>query len=489
MVDDTTEEFEAFQQALDRVAQSTGGPIPQRGGRRMGGGPGQSHEGQRDLWQALGYPDELAYKDYREWYDRGGIAKTIVEKPAQTTWKEEPRITDRDVDPEKVDDSTDFESDVETLFDATSDTDLSRGLRHYFERADILGRIGQFSVLFLGLADVESEEELAQPVDEDALSSPDDLMFVTPLGEGDADIDEWVEDPTNPRNGLPETYSLDLSNGDSSDTYQVHWTRVIHVAEGVVDNEVYGEPALRAVINRLHDIEKIAGSSAEAYWRVSNPGLALSVDSDFQDVDTDKMNEQVEEWEHKLSRVLKLYGTDVEQLDAEDVDPEAALDSELKLTAGTVGIPQRKLVGSERGELASSMDEASYLGAISERQTAFAEPVMARPFIDRLVEFGVLSSPQGGDYHVHWPDLFELTELEQAQVRKTQAEAAAAIAPLGDISALHSVEALQQFSPVEEPDEATPPQDVADPDEDIDEEDEQVVEEFSRLMDGAEADD
>lgn len=486
MTDETpdTDDFEAFQQAVENIAgNTTGGPMLRRGAKHRGG-PSLSHGGDRDLWEALGYPAELTYQDYREWYERGGIAKTIVEKPAATTWKERPRLTDRDDvdDPTELEDATGFESDVQELWDATGEAGLSRGLRHYFERADILGRIGRFSVLFLGLADAETAEDLAGPVDDSQLSSPSDLLYVTPLGEGDVDISEWVDDPTEPRNGLPELYSLNLSNGSKSQTEDVHHSRVIHVPEGVVDNDVYGEPALRPVINRLHDIEKIAGSAAEAYWRVSNPGLALSTDPELQDVPTDKMDEQVEQWEHKLKRVIKLYGTDVEQLDAQDVSPGDALDSELKLTAGTVGIPQRKLVGSERGELASSMDEASYLGFISERQTSFAEPAMVRPFFRRLIGFGVVSSPRDGTFSVHWPELFSLTELEQAEVKKTQAEAAAAASPMGDIASLHSTEALRQFSPIDEPEDATPPDEEPDPDDGIDEDDEEVIEQFEELQ-------
>lgn len=482
--DDTpTEDFEAFSAALDRMANAhaTETGIPQRGGRHASGGPRYAFDGSRDMWESLGYPSDrqLTYSDYRSWYERGDVAKPIVEKPPATTWKEAPVITDRDVDdPAEFEPQTQFEKDVAGLFDAGSDTGLSRGLRHYLRRADLLGRIGEYSVLFLGFADVDSAAGLEQPVG-GGMSGLDDLLFLTPLGQGDVDIEEWDTDVTSERNGLPEIYELDLSNGGDSEDHLVHHSRVIHIAEGVVDNEVKGEPALRSVINRLIDIQKIAGASGEAYWRVSNPGLALNTDPELQDVDTDKMKKQVEEWEHKLRRVLKLYGTEVEQLDAQDVDPEAALDSELKLVAGAVGIPQRKLVGSERGELASSMDEATYIGTISERQTDFAEPVVLRPFVDRNVRHGVISQPQDNTYAVLWPDLFELTDLEKAKIKEAEGKSVGSVAPMGDPSALHSIEALQDWSPIEEPEGA--PEVDGEPDEDIDEDDEEVIEQFESL--------
>ncbi|WP_323190465.1 phage portal protein [Halostella sp. PRR32] len=441
---------------------------------------GLQHGGERDLWEALGYQQRFTYADYRDWYDRGGIAKPIIEKPAATTWSERPEIVD---DAEVGDEEqTSFEGDLEALFDASDKTTLDRGLSHYFERADKLGRIGEYSVLYLGFADADKPSDLSDPVDPSELDGLKDLLYVTPLGQGDASINSWVKDVTASRNGLPKTYKLDLANGDQTNTQVVHHTRVIHIAEGVLDDDVNGEPALRPIMNRLFDIEKVAGASAEAYWMVSNPGLALSVDPEFADVDTDQMDEQIDEWENNFRRVLKMYGTDVEQLESQDVDPSGVIDSIMKLIAGTIEIPKRKLEGSERGDLASSQDEANYLEMISARQESFAGPVLLRPFIDRLVEYGIIESPQGGSYSLEWPNLFQLTELEEATLKKELSQALVNLAPMGDIEQLHTLEALREFSPIEEPEEVTPPEDVDDVDDEIDEDDEQVQDQFNEQM-------
>lgn len=450
---------------------------------------GEQFGGTRDLFDALGYQETFKYDDYRAWYDRGDIAQSIIEKPPSTTWSEPPEvIDDADVGEES---ETDFESDVESLFNANivGDVELDRGLLHYLQRVDTLARIGRYGVLFLGLADADSEGDLADPVDTSALSGLDDLLYLTPLSEGDADITSWVRDVTSPRNGFPETYRLDLANGDRTRTATVHHTRVIHVAEGILDDEVYGTPALEPVMNRLFDIQKVLGSAAEAFWMVSNPGLALSVDPEFSDIPTEQMDEQIEEYEHDLRRVLKLFGADIEQLDAQEVDPSNTVEAELKAISGTVNIPQRKLVGSERGELASSQDEANYLEFIGDRQTSTAEPVILRRFFDRLIEYGIVSPPRAGTYSVDWPNLFQLNELELAQVKKTEAQAIKANSPMGDPSALHSMEALREWSPIDEPEDATPPGDQPDIDEEIDEEDPEVIDQFERMTDGVEADD
>lgn len=449
-----------------------------RGGRGHGGGLRSSHDGERDLFDALGYPGRLDYGDYRSWYDRGGIAQAIIGKPPAKTWEERPEI--RDDGDVGEDETTSFMDDVASLFDADESTNLDRGIRHYLERVDELARIGRYGVLYLGLADAETEDQLAEPVDGAALGSLDDLLYVTPLGEGDAHVSEWDDDVTSRRNGLPELYDLDLANGSDRNTVEVHHTRVIHVAEGVLEDEVHGQPALRPVINRLMDLEKVLGSAAEAYWMVSNPGLALSVDPDLQDVPTDQMDEQVQEYEHNLRRVLKMYGVDVEQLDSQDVDPEATVDSIVKVIAGTIGLPQRKLVGSERGDLASSQDEASFHEVISSRQSKYAEPVILRPLLDRLLDWGMVSDPRGGTYTVEWPDLFQLTSLEKAELLSKQADAVKTLAPMDEPDTLHSLAELREFSPIET-DDAAPPRD---PDQDVPEDDDQARAQFDQLADG-----
>lgn len=457
---------------------------------RAGGLP--THGGDRDVFEALGYPQDLTYDDYRQWYNRGGIAQAIIEKPASKTWEEAPDLVDDGDDGEEWP-STDFEEDVAALWDADDErTNLDRGLRHYFERVDQLARIGNYAVLFLGLSDADSEAELADPVQQGQISSLEDLLYVSPLGEGDATIEEWVEDPTDERNGLPKTYELDLANGNNTQSVDVHHSRVIHVAQGVLDDEVHGQPALEPVINRLYDLEKVLGSSAEAFWMVSNPGLALSVDPELQDVPTDQLDEQVDEYEHNLRRVLKMYGVDVEQLDAQDVDPTGVVDALIKVIAGTISFPQRKLVGSERGELASSQDEANFNEYVSSNQTKYAEPVILRETFDRFRSFGVISDPGGDSYTVEWPDLFELTALEEAELIAKQAEAIKNLAPMGEPDALHSLEELREFSPIEVEDAdaapaAGPP--AAGPTADeppLDETDPEVVDEFGRIAGDAE---
>ena len=61
----------------------------------------------------------------------------------------------------------------------------------------------------------------------------------------------------------------------------------------------------------------------------------------------------------------------------------------MSLIGGTLGIPTRILLGSERGQLASSSDERNFSSRVKERQQSYAEPTMIRAFTNRLKSVGV----------------------------------------------------------------------------------------------------
>ena len=399
---------------------NTAGPdsIPPR--RRLG--MGQTFGGDRDTYETLGYTEDLTVEDYWERYLRQDIARTIVDKPATTTWKEQPEVSD-DADGEN---QTDFESDVETLF-------REKELLSRFDAVDRLAGIGHFGLLILGVAD---GRELSEPVASGRLSSTDDLAYIMPVAEDRVEEWELVRNEQDERFGLPEKYKVDLSSRDrlgntttlsnDSNVKWVHHERVIHVPAGnTLDNILMGRPRLEAVYNRLEDLEKVVGASSEMMWRAADYGLALKADPEHAGKLGKSAKEDIEEemqkWYHGMQPFLRLTGFDVEKLGGENPSPEGIFDSLLKLIAGECGIPQRILTGSERGELASTQDRASWLGDISERQTNFAEPRIFRAFVDRMTSFGIVSEPtagdgEGRDYDVDWPDLFELSETEQAEI-------------------------------------------------------------------------
>ena len=396
---------------------------------------GLQYGGDRDLYDVLGYDRDPDPKDYYAKYLRNDIARTVVQAPASTAWRVRPNVVDDANEGTEDEDTTAFEQAVEFLFDEFQ-------LLHYLERWDVATGLGEYGVLFLGLReDGDDLPDLSDPVggDDPNDASSVDLGEVDPDGRGEdaqggfaylsvftqahvEDIDV-VQEPAHPRYGLPHRYQLEFETGDSSRTEWVHHSRVLHAAEDLLENEVFGTPRMKPVYNRIMDLEKVVGGSAEMFWRGARRELHLNYTGDGSPQDKEDLQEQAEEYTHNLRNVLRTSNVEAEDLGGEDVDPSGLVEQLLKLIAGETGIPVRILTGSERGELASTQDRATWLGRVGERQEQFCAPMLLRPLLDRLLDLGVLPEPQGGTYSVEWPDLFELNELEQAELRKTNAQA------------------------------------------------------------------
>ena len=194
---------------------------------------------------------------------------------------------------------------------------------------------------------------------------------------------------------------------------------MIHVAEGLLENEVYGEPRMKKVFNRLEDLDKIVGSSAEGFWQQAAPTYNLSPKKDFEFSATamTAAAEELQKVMHNMQRYMASEGVDVETLSGTIASPKDAFDVVISIVSGKTGIPKRILLGSERGELASSQDEANWLGRVGQRQQQHVEPHILRALIQRFIDINALPAPASGEYGVKWDQLFYLNELETAMVR------------------------------------------------------------------------
>lgn len=377
---------------------------------------GLQFQGKRDLYAAAGYIRNPTFHDYYGYYCRDGIAHRLIEIEPRTTWRESPEI---------VEDGKTDTAFVEAFNDLAKRLDLWAE----FERIDRLSGIGQYGVLLIGTR--ADDLALRQPLR--PLSGPDDVQYVRAYHEGHAQIRTWVERTADKRFGLPETYQLTLSDapGFTKTGLRVHASHVLHVAEDA-DDRVYGRPRLMPVFNRIFDLDKIAASTAESYWQAVARILQAKIDpaallgEDELDVFEDKMAEMV----HDLRREFIAKGVTMEWLTAQTSPVKDIGDFYFALIAIGRGIPRRILFGNEVGELASSTDQATWFGVIAERQRRFAEPQLVRAFISRMVELNALPAPEG-EYDVVWPELFKLTELEQAQANAARVSQAVGLAGAG----------------------------------------------------------
>ncbi len=382
---------------------------------------GLQYDGARDMYNILGYPADIDYDLCLARYSRQDIAGRVIDLPATDTWRKPPVISDGDSSTDQDNPTSEFIKGLRWMIE-------QRRLWHYFQRADRVAGIGRYGVLLIGVRDGKPLKELAQP---GSLSKPSDLLYLSVFSEGAATVKEWETDPQNQRYGQPKFYDLDMGEGLADET--VAWNRTLHLADDLIEDEVYGRPRLERVYNRLNDLEKIVGGGAEATWKVMYQGLHADVRDGFtaEGQDADALNDEIEEYIHGLRRFIRTTGVDINPLGSSVVDPTGLYNIIIGLIAAAGNIPQRILVGSERGDLASSQDAATWAGQIAARQTGYAEPVVLRPFIDRMILLGALPKPGSGRYSVQWPPLFELTDLQRAELADKVAGAVQKIAPPG----------------------------------------------------------
>lgn len=371
---------------------------------------GYAYGGDRDLYEALGWKAFLDEEDYHSQYSRNAIAAAVIDRPVNATWRGD--LVLREPGDE---DETDFEKAWIAL-------NKSLSIKSKFSRLDKLVGLGEYAILLFGFDDVSTTEGWQQPVK----AGQRELVYIKPISKKSAGIAEYVNSPNDPRYGLPLYYnvSVALASGDQVISLKVHYTRVMHVAGALMESEVAGIPRLKPVFNNITDIEKLSGGSAEMFWRGARPGYQAKVDPEYtMTTDTkEDLEEQIDEYEHNLRRILVNEGVSYEPLASQVSDPSSHLDIQLQLISAQTEIPKRILTGSERGELASSQDDDNWNNTIKARREEYAEPSIVRPFVDRCIQLQILPKPKTESYEVDWTDLWSQSDQEKATVGKTRSE-------------------------------------------------------------------
>ena len=377
---------------------------------------GQQYKGKRNIYDSLGYPQdsELNFQYYFNLYDRQDIASAIIDRPVEAAWDGLLGVSS----------PTDSGKEDDALQAAWLKMEKEFGLSFEFSRLDKLVGIGQFAILLFGFSDVKEQTDFKKP-----LTGAPKLLYINSFSEGDINITEWEINPANPRYGLPLRYTLDISSPEQPGSkrvtgqLEVHYSRVMHVSEDSIRSNVYGTPRLKAIINRLLDLEKLLGGDAEMFWKGARPGYFGKVDKDasMSDTEWDALTDQLENYEHDLIRFLHAQGMSIESLAQQIADPASHVDIQLQAVCAKTGIPKRVFVGSERGELSSTQDEIQWRTLIKTRQRKFCESKILIPFVDMCMDYGAL--PRVEDYIVDWEDLFSPSEKEKAEVGQVRASA------------------------------------------------------------------
>ena len=373
--------------------------------------PGVTHNGARDMYEVFGYPNQLVWEDFFAIYRRHGIATRLTRGVARSCWRDIPAI--------KVNDEPVLEEELKIL--------ARKKMFRKLEQADTLNRIGRFSVLYVGVPDgMDPRQPLGVVRGSGALNS----VFFQPYSEDGTEVILYESEITSPRFGQPVLYSLTVRALDQeklrSDTTSrvVHWTRIVHIAEDALDNDLEGLSALEPVFNFILDLMKTQGGSSEAYWRNARRILVFQAKEGFgnaQAEEIEKLRTDIEEFTNGWRDGLRLGNVDVTQLQATHADPKEAVLACFKLISGSTGIPMRILTGEGGGQTTGNEDKAAYNQFIKDRQEMMCSDWLLRTL--EILGNARLIEPLPLNAEVIWPVSESLNEVEKSEAAKNNATA------------------------------------------------------------------
>lgn len=336
---------------------------------RVGRMLGMSHDGKRDLYQIYGYDTSLSgnqgFERMYAYSRRQGIANRLTFGIAKRCWRDGFNILADQDDP-----------DSSVLIDEIKKLNRA-GLTKKLEQADILNRIGRFSVLLVGIPDGRDLSEPVGNVRGDGFKS---IFFKTYAYDG-VEIHAREMDKNSPRYNLPVIYSV--QRGQTRDGLEkdvgvtealfVHWTRIVHLNEQALDSDVEGMGYLEPIFNRILDLDKACGGSAEAYFRNAKGKIAYEIDKDFAlDLTNDDVkkafNTAAEKFTNEYQDHVMGQGSKIKTLDTPHDSPLDTVKVLLWEISGYSGLPIRILTGEGSGQLAGSEDQLAYNQIIADRQ-------------------------------------------------------------------------------------------------------------------------
>lgn len=402
-----------------------------------------SFGGKRDYNEIFGWDATLDAAKFLTMYNRGSIAKRVVDALPDALWARPPQIW--------------APGDDEWTNNWARQTD-NWGLWQAIHRLDKLANLGQYSILVIGT----DRGSLDQP-----LNRASKILYLQPYGETSVRIDSYISDPTSPNFGKPLMYSvypegagmmvtgtgkgLILPSGTqgkaSRSSFRVHSSRVIHVCNSPLEDEVYGQPVMAPIWDLLTDLRKVVGSSSESYWIMANRGIQADIDKEMSlnAEDQAALQTEIDEYFHGIRRFMRTKGVTMKELQNDVADPKGPFEVIVTLISGTTGIPQRILTGSEAGQLASTQDKGNWAERVEEARALHAEPRILKPLVRFCLQKGIIQPPSSS-IQLNWPDAYRMSPLERGQ---TSAQTARTIANVTKMLESKSQRAANLLSDVE----------------------------------------
>ncbi|QCJ70867.1 DUF1073 domain-containing protein [Providencia heimbachae] len=416
------------------------------------------------IWAEFGWPENLTFDDFYRAYDRNALGGAAIERYVSGCWIDYPEIFEGDEKADK-DGSTDWDNNVNKLLKTHWDQ---------VKEADKRNLVGQYSGLIIQFRDNRPWNE---PVDTSITKNLKDKAIVRliPAWEAQLDGKTWDDDQTSENYGFPTMYSFtEMSVGENSDgspsrIIDIHPDRVITLIEGAADGKLSsGVSLLRKGYNKLLDIEKVSGGSAEGFLKNASRQLnyAFSKETDFNSLaealgtNIEGLPEALDEQVRRLNQsidasVLMQEGT-AEVLSVQPADPEPTWRTLLAEFAASINMPVKVLIGQITGERASTEDMKDWAKTCKSRREGFLEKVITN-LVNQFARLGVIEPKD--EITVSWSDLLAPSQSEKLDnmskaadvAQRTQSAYGRPVLLENEIRALGEFKTLKEFENSEPP--------------------------------------
>lgn len=390
-------------ESLEFVINSMANTFRQRIAAAISGGY-DSADTLHNVYLDYGYPLQLDFFNFWNMYRRFGVATRVVELYPEQTWLDDPLINST---------NEAFLRELTLLVERF-------GLWRRLKGLDVRQRVGRYAGLFMRVRDNAQPD---QPI-EGPLPGINALFDMIPLYESQLKVLTTESDPTSEQFGFPTSYQFASNTGrrneNTAASFTIDPTRVVVVAEGSDNSNIYGIPALENIYNSLMDLRKVLGGGAEGFYKNAAQSVMLELldmagAKNHKDLLED-LNEQYDEFSrNRMRRAFMLPGLSANILNSNLVDPEGFKNALLDDIAAGSGTPRTLLVGNQTGRLAGDQDTKGFLTQVQARRTSFGTDVV-RAVVDWFISFGILPF---AEYTVDWPDALAPSQEERLDNAKT----------------------------------------------------------------------
>lgn len=424
-----------------------------------------SFDRRRDIYAECGFPDcrELTPERARLLYERDALAARVVEVWPRECWKVFPAIYE--LESTKV--QSPFELGLRQINRLLTpepsyfnDEDIS-SLLEYMIRADVTCGIGRFGIILIGVND---GKELSDPV----AIAPNDvgqaerLGFLRVFDESLVQISTRETDRASPRWGQPTSYHITFDNpedfnaagniGISLASSRVHWTRVVHIVDSPISNEIVSQYRIKPVMNDILTAQKSRWGSGEMFWNGASPKISFESHPQLGgdvSINKNRMRQQVENALRGLQQWWTLAGMTAKTIAPVAVDPKPFVDVSIQSICIKTGCPLPIFIGYEVGENAGTMNTVEWNKRLKERQNRQITPRDICPLLNRLINIGILARPKTG-YKVDWPDISSNSDKDKAQLQSFRTNTVVAYLKNGLDQLIPPVEFLVRFLDMKE---------------------------------------